>query len=83
MDWARQKKGGQKMELDFRNLLKTHIEKMSVFRPAKMLMKTIDLWAYCQDADENKAVNKTLRAQCVRGLILASGRLEHRSWRIG
>jgi hypothetical protein len=37
------KKGELKMRLKFLNLLKTHVEKMSIFRLSMMLMKTNEL----------------------------------------
>jgi hypothetical protein len=44
------------MSLTFCKLLKTHIEKMSVFRLSTMLMKTRELNRFLHDVDENKGV---------------------------
>ena len=41
------------MRLDFRKLLKTHVEKMSAFRLSMMLMKTNEL-TFSPDVDEKK-----------------------------
>ncbi|HMD86777.1 MAG TPA: hypothetical protein VKO18_18970 [Terriglobia bacterium] len=48
------KKGELKMSREFRKLLKTHIEKMPVFRLSMMLMKTNELDHSLQDVDEKK-----------------------------
>jgi hypothetical protein len=40
------------MGLSFANLLKTHIEKMSVYRLSTMLMKTNELNRSLHDVDE-------------------------------
>jgi hypothetical protein len=42
------------MRLKFRNLLKTHVEKMSTFRLSMIFMKTNELEASFHDVDENK-----------------------------
>jgi hypothetical protein len=42
------------MEQIFFKLLKTHVEKMSIFRLATMLMKTNNLNRPFHDVDENK-----------------------------
>jgi hypothetical protein len=42
------------MSLSFIKLLKTHVEKMSTFRLAKMSLKIKGLKSFCQDVDENK-----------------------------
>jgi hypothetical protein len=48
------KKKGQEMGSIFVKLLKTNVEKMSVFRLSTMLMKTNELNRSFQDVDENK-----------------------------
>ena len=47
-----QKKGGQEMGMMFSKLLKTHIEKMTVFGLSTMLMKTSKLNDSLHDVDE-------------------------------
>jgi hypothetical protein len=47
-------KKGLKMSRNFRNLLKTHIEKMSSFRLSIMLKKTNELNCYLHYVDEKK-----------------------------
>jgi hypothetical protein len=42
------------MRLTFSKLLKTNIEKMTVFRLSMMSMKTKELTCSLQDVDENK-----------------------------
>ena len=42
------------MRQNFIKLLKTHVEKMSAFRLAKMLLKTSMLSSSCHYSDENK-----------------------------
>jgi len=42
------------MRLIFPNLLKTHVEKMSVFRLSTMLMKTNEIASSLHDVDEKK-----------------------------
>ena len=42
------------MRLSFRKLLKTNVEKMSVFRLSMMLMKTNELNRSLHDVDEKK-----------------------------
>ena len=42
------------MGRNFHKLLKTHVEKMSVFGLSMMLMKTNELYHSFQDVDENK-----------------------------
>jgi hypothetical protein len=49
-----EKKGGLKMRRKSRNLLKTHIEKMSAFCLSTIFMKTNDLHRSFHDVDENK-----------------------------
>jgi hypothetical protein len=44
------------MGLSFIKLLKTNVEKMSVFRLAMIFMKTNELYRYCQYVYENKGV---------------------------
>ena len=48
------KKKGKKSEDEPTNLLKTHIEKMSLFCLSKMFMRTNDLFVALQDVIENK-----------------------------
>jgi hypothetical protein len=47
-----QEKGELKMKVSLAMLLKTHIEKMSLFRLATMFMETNDLSCSCHDVDE-------------------------------
>ncbi len=47
-------KSGKKMRQNWVKLLKKHIEKMSVFRLSKMLMKLNELNTSLQDVNENK-----------------------------
>jgi hypothetical protein len=42
------------MPLNFANLLKPHVEKMSTFPLSRMLMKQKELKESFQDVDENK-----------------------------
>jgi hypothetical protein len=44
------------MKLEFRELLKTHIEKMPVFRLSTIFVKTDQLEHSLHDIDEKKAV---------------------------
>ena len=48
------KKGGEKMGVSCVKLLKTHVEKMSLFSLSTMLMKTNELNHYLHDVYENK-----------------------------
>jgi hypothetical protein len=50
----RRKKGNQKMKAYPTMLLKTHIEKMSMWGYPTMFMKTNDLNCQCHDVYENK-----------------------------
>jgi hypothetical protein len=47
-------RGELKMQESLAMLLKTHVEKMSTFRLATMLMKTQGLTLFCHDVDEKK-----------------------------
>jgi hypothetical protein len=49
-----EKKGGLELRLKFPKLMKTNVEKMSVFRLSMMLMKTNDLHHSLHYVDENK-----------------------------
>jgi hypothetical protein len=51
---GQEKKGGKKMGHRFIKLLKTHVEKMSVFRLAIMLQKISRLQSSCHYIDEKK-----------------------------
>jgi hypothetical protein len=53
---AKKKRGGQKMGQAFCKLLRTNIEKMSVFRRSTMLLKTNMLDTSLHDVDEIKGV---------------------------
>ena len=48
------KKGELKMRLKFPNLLKTHVEKMSIFRLSIILMKINELRHFLHYVDEKK-----------------------------
>jgi len=58
-----EKKGELKLRLKFPKLMKTNIEKMSVFRLSMMLMKTNDLHYFLHDVDENKGEGRLTRAR--------------------
>src|SRR5271157_759996 len=58
-----EKKGELKFRLKFPKLMKTNIEKMSVFRLSMMLMKTNDLRHSFHYVDENKGESGLTRAQ--------------------
>jgi hypothetical protein len=51
---AKKKRGTQKMAHAFCKLLKTKLEKMSVFRPSTIFMKTNELNPSLHDIHENK-----------------------------
>jgi hypothetical protein len=51
-------KRGRKMRLIFLKLLKTNVEKMSIFRLSTIFMKTNELNHSCHHIDENKGVRK-------------------------
>ena len=64
------KKGDKKMRQNFLKLLKTHVEKMSIFRLSTILMKTNELGMSFHDVDENKG--RTAEA-AKRGLAYNGG----------
>jgi hypothetical protein len=51
------------MRLTFSKLLKTNVEKMSVFRLSMMLMKTRELNRSLHDVDENKGERRLTRVE--------------------
>jgi len=57
MAWGHEKKGELKLRREFRKLLKTHTEKMPVFRFSTIFMKTNELEYSLHDIDENKGVS--------------------------
>ncbi|MDR3561991.1 MAG: hypothetical protein P4N59_11230 [Negativicutes bacterium] len=62
-----EKKGG-KLGQNFFKLLKTHIEKMPVFRLSMILMKTNELNHSFQDITEKKGVSKELGRKIESGV---------------
>ena len=58
-----EKKGELKFRLKFPKLMKTNVEKMSVFRLSMMLMKTNDLRHSLHYVDENKGESRLARAR--------------------
>ena len=54
VDEGQEKKGVKKMGVNCVKLLKTHVEKMPVFRLSTMLMKTHELHHSFHDVDEKK-----------------------------
>ncbi|HMD84433.1 MAG TPA: hypothetical protein VKO18_06995 [Terriglobia bacterium] len=55
------KKKGKKLRQNFLKLLKTHVEKMSVYRSLAMLMKPKKLKPLSGDVDENKVERRGTR----------------------
>ncbi len=58
-----EKKGELKFRLKFPKLMKTNVEKMSVFWPSIMFMKTNDLCHSFHYVDENKGESCLMRTQ--------------------
>ncbi|HMD85447.1 MAG TPA: hypothetical protein VKO18_12200 [Terriglobia bacterium] len=58
-----EKKGELKLRLKFPKLMKTNVEKMSVFRLSTMLMKTNKLNQSLHYIDENKGESRLTRAR--------------------
>ncbi len=71
-----EKKGELKLRLKFPKIMKTNVEKISVFRLSRMLMKTNGLRHSLHDVEENKGESRWTQDQqkvaCSHSSLLAS-----------